>query len=160
MKRFSVYVQMANKRYCHDIVTAEDETGEAAKAAEKKAIDIANEILERYKGEGVYCFVYIHDEEFTIYYEGDNVTPIESTVGDRTSLEDILSKQHTANITLEQGVTKEGNKKFISMNIELTRTAYIKVSYTTYVCDPGMCQTLKRKICRYLDSAIELYNKL
>lgn len=49
MKQFSVYVQMANKRYCHDIVTAEDETEEAAKAAEKKAIAIANEILERYQ---------------------------------------------------------------------------------------------------------------
>lgn len=160
MKQFSVYVQMANKRYCHDIVTAEDETGEAAKAAEKKAIAIANEILERYKGEGVYCFVYIHDEEFTIYYEGDNVTPIESTVGDRTSLADILSKQHTSNIMLAQGKTKEGNKKFISMDIELTRTAYVKTTYTTYVCDPGMCKTIKRKICRHLDSAIELYNTL
>ncbi len=160
MKQFSVYVQMANKRYCHDIVTAKNESDEAAKEAEKKAIAIANEILKRYKGEGVYCFVYIHDEEFTIYYEEDNLAPIGPAVGDKTSLADILPKQHTSNIMLAQGRTKEGNKKFISMDVELTRTTYVKVSYTTYVCDPGMYQTIKRKVCRHLDSAVELYNTL
>lgn len=160
MKQFSVYVQMADKRYCHDIVTAEGESGEQAKAAEEKAIKLANEILDRYKGEGIYCFVYIHDEEFTIYYEGDNITPFNETIGDRISLADILSKTNKTTISLASGLTKEGNRKFISMNIELTRTAYVKTTYTTYVCDAGMCKTIKRKTCRHLDSAVELYNTL
>lgn len=160
MKQFSVFVQMANNRYCHDLITSENDTPEKIKEAYDKSIKTANEILSRYKGEGLYCFVYVHDEEFNIIYENDNVTYTEEKQGDQTSLDEIIKQQHKLSCYLASGLTKDGNKKFIEYIAELKDDGNVRILYRVYVCDKSMIQTIKQRLSRQLDTSITYYNSL
>ena len=163
MKQYKVFVQMANNRFCHDIISAVDDSPEKAREAQDKAISIANEILSRYKGEGVYCFVYIHDESFDIVYENDNISFVEEKEGDQLSLADIMQSPqspHKCSCLLGSGFTKDENKKFIEYRTALRNDGSVNVLYAVYICDKGMTSTLKSKVYRNLDVALRWYNKL
>lgn len=160
MKQYSVFVQMANNRYCHDLITSENDTPEKIKEAYDKSIEIANEILSRYKGEGLYCFVYVHDEEFNIIYENDNVTYTEEKQGDQTSLAEITKQQRKVSCYLADGPTKDGNKKFLEYIAELKNDGNVRILYKVYVCDKSMIQTIKQRVSRQLDTSITYYNSL
>lgn len=157
MKQYTVFVQVANNRYCHDIVTAKEDSPEQIKNAEDKAVSLANEILSRYQGEGVYCFVYIYDENYTIVYEKDNVATAEEKE-DKISI-DTIGKGHECSCQLAEGITKEGNKKFISMCAELDN-CNVKTYFLVYCCDKGMISTIKKTRTRNLNYAIKLFNRL
>lgn len=157
MKQYKVFVQMASNRYCHDIVTANGDSLEQIKEAENKAISLANDILSRYQGEGAYCFVYIYDENYSIIYENDNVATAEDK-GDKISI-DSIGKGHECSCQLAEGLTKEGNKKFITMCAELNNST-IRTYFLVYCCEKGMVSTLKKTRTRNLNSAIDLFNKL
>lgn len=157
MKQYTVFVQMANSRYCHDIVTANGDSPEQIKNAEDKAVSLANEILSRYQGEGVYCFVDIYDENYTIIYEKDNIATAEDK-GDKISI-DTIGKGHDCSCRLAEGFTKEGDKKFISMCAELDNSN-IKTYFLVYCCDKAMISTIKKTRTRNLNYAIKLFNKL
>lgn len=160
MKQYSVFVQMANNRYCHDLITSENDTPEKIKEAYDKSIEIANGILSRYKGEGLYCFVYVHDEEFNIIYENDNIAYTEEKQGDQTSLAEITKQQRKVSCYLADGLTKDGNKKFIEYIAELKNDGNVRILYKVYVCDKNMIQTIKQRVSRQLDTSITYYNSL
>ena len=156
MKSYRVFVQIANERYCHDIVSGENES-----ETKTNAINTAKDILNRYKGDGVYCFVYVHDENFNIVYEGDNIGAHEEHQGTQITLDEIThkNKDNYISLALANGLTKEGDKKFMRLVTRINGT-YVNNQFEVYVCDKAMCKTLKTIPARHLTTAINTFNSL